>query len=88
MMCKYGDPICPCQDGDPCHYEGEDAMHVPPAYVLAAVAAEREACALQVRHDCTACEGTGYFPGSTDTATECEYCGRPMTAIRARAKAA
>jgi hypothetical protein len=19
--CPYGDPTCPCQDGDPCHYE-------------------------------------------------------------------
>ena len=28
--CKYGDPTCPCQDGDPCHYEGENAMNVPP----------------------------------------------------------
>jgi hypothetical protein len=25
--CKYGDPTCPCQDGDMCHYEGEDPWH-------------------------------------------------------------
>lgn len=24
--CKYGDPYCPCQDGDLCHYEGENPM--------------------------------------------------------------
>ena len=24
--CKYGDPFCPCQDGDICHYEGKDPM--------------------------------------------------------------
>lgn len=24
--CKYGDPTCPCQDGDQCHYEGENPM--------------------------------------------------------------
>ena len=24
--CKYGDTGCPCQDGDPCHYEGENPM--------------------------------------------------------------
>lgn len=24
--CKYGDPLCPCQDGDACHYEGENPM--------------------------------------------------------------
>lgn len=24
--CKYGDPYCPCQDGDTCHYEGKDPM--------------------------------------------------------------
>lgn len=20
-ICRYGDPTCPCQDGDSCHYE-------------------------------------------------------------------
>lgn len=24
--CPHGDPTCPCQDGDGCHYEGVDAM--------------------------------------------------------------
>lgn len=24
--CKYGDPLCPCQDGDLCHYEGKNPM--------------------------------------------------------------
>lgn len=24
--CKYGDELCPCQDGDMCHYEGPDPM--------------------------------------------------------------
>ncbi len=27
--CRHGDPFCPCQDGDPCHYEdapGSPAM--------------------------------------------------------------
>ena len=33
--CKYGDPTCPCQDGDICHYEGENPMSVPPEYVRA-----------------------------------------------------
>ena len=39
-----------------------------------------EDCALQVRHDCTAWEGSGHM----DAKTDCEYCGRPMAAIRAR----
>ncbi len=45
MTCKYGDPICPCQDGDPCHYEPHGdtlAMHVPPECVLRAVNANNE----------------------------------------------
>lgn len=21
MTCPYGDPLCPCQDGDACHYQ-------------------------------------------------------------------
>ncbi len=53
MVCKYGDPICPCQDGDPCHYEPHGdtpAMHVSPECVRNAirdaVAAEREDCAV------------------------------------------
>jgi hypothetical protein len=29
VFCPFGDPYCPCQDGDPCHYEGEDAMDAP-----------------------------------------------------------
>lgn len=24
--CRYGDPLCPCQDGDPCHYEWSGDM--------------------------------------------------------------
>ena len=32
--CKYGDPTCPCQDGDACHYEGENPWSVPPKYTL------------------------------------------------------
>lgn len=31
--CPYGDPSCPCQDGDPCHYEGKDPMLVQPQFV-------------------------------------------------------
>jgi hypothetical protein len=27
--CKYGDPTCPCQDGDLCHYEGKNAWPAP-----------------------------------------------------------
>lgn len=34
-VCNYGDPACPCQDGDACHYEGENAMPPPTAFVLA-----------------------------------------------------
>jgi hypothetical protein len=32
-----------------------------------------------VRHECGACEGSGH----ADENTECEYCGRPMSAIHA-----
>ena len=28
-LCKYGDPLCPCQDGDMCHYEGKHPMYPP-----------------------------------------------------------
>lgn len=28
--CKYGDPLCPCQDGDACHYEETKMTHAMP----------------------------------------------------------
>lgn len=28
-ICPGGDEICPCQDGDVCHYEGPDAWSIP-----------------------------------------------------------
>lgn len=43
--CRYGDPACPCQDGDACHYEDvgdTKAMDVPPEYVRRAIEWERE----------------------------------------------
>lgn len=27
--CKHGDPSCPCQDGDSCHYEGANPWPEP-----------------------------------------------------------
>lgn len=28
IHCLYGDPLCPCQDGDACHYEGENPLKI------------------------------------------------------------
>jgi len=41
--CKYGDPMCPCQDGDACHYEGDNPMTPPPIAALKARIADLEA---------------------------------------------
>jgi hypothetical protein len=30
--CIGNDPTCPCQDGDACHYRGENAMSIPSAH--------------------------------------------------------
>jgi len=30
MSCIGGDPTCPCQDGDACHYRGPNAWPAPP----------------------------------------------------------
>ncbi len=27
--CEYGDPFCPCQDGDACHYRGHNPLPDP-----------------------------------------------------------
>jgi hypothetical protein len=53
--CKYGDPACPCQDGDACHYEGRDAIIAPritpeDAIMLQAIARERERSKRKVKH--------------------------------------
>ena len=32
--CKYGDPLCPCQDGDVCLYEGFNPFAPPNAHVI------------------------------------------------------
>lgn len=71
--CKYGDPHCPCPDGDPCHYEGDDPMSVPPEYVRQiidiqhsaiskAAKAEREECA-RLAAAFTVREGASIYPG-------------------------
>ena len=26
ITCPHGDPLCPCQDGLLCHYEGKDPL--------------------------------------------------------------
>lgn len=39
---KYGDLICPCQDGDACHYEGGSPMMVRPEFVRAAYREAKE----------------------------------------------
>ena len=41
--CKYGDPMCPCQDGDACHYEGDNPMTPPPIAALKSRIAALEA---------------------------------------------
>lgn len=44
MRCKYGDPSCPCQDGDACHYEpidGTATMNVPARFVRTAMSQAR-----------------------------------------------
>lgn len=43
---------------------------------------EREDCCTAIRAACGMCEGSGYADGSGDS--ECEYCGRPIAAIRAQ----
>jgi hypothetical protein len=41
--CKYGDPFCPCQDGDLCHYEGPNPMTPPkPLETIPCDACDRE----------------------------------------------
>lgn len=36
--CKHGDPYCPCQDWDPCHYEGNHPMQCPTTHIVGCLA--------------------------------------------------
>ena len=36
--CPYGDPLCPCQDGDACHYEWDARTKTRPMDVKPVVA--------------------------------------------------
>ena len=47
---------------------------------IAAAEAMREACCAAIRHECGPCNGTGHAEGIHEY--ECEYCGRPISAIR------
>lgn len=44
---------------------------------------EREACCAAIRDACPMCDD-GHFLEDPSGQTECEYCGRPIHAIRAR----
>jgi hypothetical protein len=50
--CRYGDPLCSCQDGDPCYYEGENPLLLSPG--LASALARRIDDALEI---------VGYYGG-------------------------
>ncbi len=47
-----------------------------------AVKAEREKCIQEIRDKCTACNDGVYDVDAEGDAVECEYCGRPMAALR------
>lgn len=45
---------------------------------------ERERCVNEIRKNCGPCGGRGFMSvDSQGNPVECEYCGRPMNAIRA-----
>jgi hypothetical protein len=61
--------------------------------ILTAFARQQRAEALEeaaeaLRKECPACDGSGVggVHQATGEAFECEYCGRPMSVLRARAK--
>lgn len=64
--CVHGDPYCPCQDGDTCHYEGDDPMRCPTTDVIG----------------CTACHyGAAYafdVEGARVGIVSCKRCGAAL----------
>lgn len=58
--CKYGDPSCPCQDGDSCHYEGNNPWTPPAVYdfaleVFRIAGGDVECCPHPTRDQAIAC---------------------------------
>ena len=39
--CLHGDPTCPCQDGDSCHYTGNDPSRCPTTGIVGCTRCER-----------------------------------------------
>lgn len=68
--CSYGDPSCPCQDGDPCHYEDTadtTAMTPPrPEQPQARAAALAEAMSVVEQERQAWWIGTGDVPRAVD----------------------
>jgi hypothetical protein len=59
VLCPYGDPLCPCQDGDPCHYEGDNPMTPPCPKCRGTGHSEYTGYPDCDVVDCGACMGTG-----------------------------
>ena len=68
--CIGNDPLCPCQDGDQCHYRGKDAWPVPAATPAG------EPDMIEV------CAALGFDPTNHHNAAKCPYC-RPYAALAA-----
>ena len=50
-VCPYGDPLCPCPDGDTCHYEWDERTKthpMSPLPVIVRLTAERDDARLLV----------------------------------------
>lgn len=58
-QCIGKDPLCPCQDGDTCHYEGKDAWPVPQDFPFMPWSKETEMMESWAQHG--AVEPVGYF---------------------------
>lgn len=55
--CPFGDPYCPCQDGDPCHYAGKNPWPAPLLYRIEEAIAAAEQVAREARD-----HGNGAWP--------------------------
>jgi hypothetical protein len=84
VLCPYGDPLCPCQDGDPCHYEGDNPMTPPCPKCRGTGHSEYTGYPDCDVVDCGACMGTGTAspspePPAPDVREQCGWpaCGCP-----------
>ena len=92
--CIGNDPLCPCQDGDMCHYRGPDAWPIPERNAMTEVRLYRFYNMELSRHGepfalCDVCRQRQRVPGlclieklANQAVLPCDRCGRQECEVK------